>query len=180
MQFNIDKAADIEGWMASQELQWLAKTARGCDAIVEIGCYLGRSTRAILDNTDALVLAVDPWEDTYYDKNNNKINILKQGSYEIFNHNLKDYIESGQLKIMRCYSDAFPELGKFCDFIFIDGDHRYEQVVRDIQLARKITKKGGIIAGHDYEHRDWPGVKQAVDEIYPDAEKVDTIWWIRN
>ena len=181
MAITIAAALDIDGWMSPIELEWLGKTARNCDITVEIGCYQGRSTRAICDNTKGLVMAVDPWDGTYYDTNGQPINILVQNSYGLFIANLKDCIELGQLIIMRCYSKDLPDLGKgYSNFTFLDGDHRYQQVIDDIELARKITKKNGIIAGHDYTHSDWPGVKQAVDEIYPGAGKIASIWWVIN
>jgi len=182
MQLNLDKAKSINGWMSDSELEWLAKTSKFCNIIIEFGCYLGRSTRAIADNTNALIFAVDPWTDEYHDKDGNLIHILVPNSYEQFRANLANHIESGQLEMLRCKSQDFPrDLGEgIADFLFIDADHRYEEVVKDIQLARKLVKKGGIIAGHDYtHHRDWPGVKQAVDEIYPESQKVDSIWWVR-
>lgn len=181
MRLTLDKARSIEGWMSDPELEWLAKTSRFCDVIIEFGSYMGRSTRAILDNTKALVFAVDPWDGVYYDKDGNTIPILKPNAYEQFRSNVNEYINSGQLEVLRCRTSNFPPLGeKFADFVFIDADHRYEEVLKDIALARKLVRQGGIIAGHDYIHtQDWPGVQQAVDEEYPEAQKVDSIWWVR-
>ena len=56
-------------------------------------------------------------------------------------------------------------MGKFwvggqVDFLFIDGDHDYEQVKADIKAW--LDKVVGKIAFHDYG--SWPGVTQAVDE----------------
>lgn len=164
--------------MTIQELEWLAKRANLATIIVEIGCYCGRSTRAICDNTKALTFAVDPWDGIYFNKDNQPIKILRPDAFDIFNRNLEPYIKSGQLEILRCKSEDFPNIGSnFADFIFLDGDHRYPEVVKDIQLAKRLCAKGGIISGHDYTHSDWPGVKQAVDEIYPEAKKVESIWW---
>ena len=36
------------------------------------------------------------------------------------------------------------------DFIYIDGNHDYDFVFRDIVLARKFVKKGGVVSGHDF------------------------------
>lgn len=176
---NIDKARSINGWMSDIELEWLARTSRFCDVIVEFGSYLGRSTRAICDNTKAIVFAVDTWSDEYYNKNDKRINILVSDSYEQFNKNLSDHIESNQLKPLRCKSQEFPDYGRIVNFVFIDADHRYEHVKADIELAERLIADGGIIAGHDYGFDNWPGVKQAVDEIYPEAKKVGSIWWIQ-
>ena len=35
------------------------------------------------------------------------------------------------------------------DFIYIDGNHAYEYVKKDVVLATQFVKFGGVIAGHD-------------------------------
>lgn len=35
------------------------------------------------------------------------------------------------------------------DFLFIDGDHRYEGVKKDFEMYSPLVRKGGIIAFHD-------------------------------
>lgn len=57
-----------------------------------------------------------------------------------------------------------------CDFVFIDADHSYEGVARDIAAWTPKVRPGGILSGHDYcppgkyTARGWPGVVRAVDE----------------
>ena len=51
------------------------------------------------------------------------------------------------------------------DFVFIDGDHDYDIVLKDLFLYEKKVRSGGIMSGHDYsikKHQD--GVIKAVDE----------------
>jgi hypothetical protein len=71
---------------------------------------------------------------------------------------------------------SFNVLGKFddnsLDAIYVDGDHSYEGVKRDLTLAVKKVKKYGLIMGHDYEMNMTKaktaynfGVKRAVDEF---------------
>jgi hypothetical protein len=52
------------------------------------------------------------------------------------------------------------------DFCFIDANHKYECVSKDIDAWRPKVKPGGIFAGHDYT--DWPGfgVMRAVNERF--------------
>jgi len=51
------------------------------------------------------------------------------------------------------------------DFLFLDGDHTYKGVLKDLQLWFPKVKIGGIAAGHDYDE-DSCGVRQAVDQFF--------------
>jgi len=73
------------------------------------------------------------------------------------------------------------------DFIYIDGDHRYEGVKRDIELAIPLLKPGGVMLLDDYGithteavdlddgggHMNGEyGVKQAADELLKNWRRV--------
>tara|TARA_Y100001963_G_C6717492_1_gene417415 strand:- start:357 stop:917 length:561 start_codon:yes stop_codon:yes gene_type:complete len=64
------------------------------------------------------------------------------------------------------------------DFIYIDGNHSYEDTKRDLELYLPKLKKGGIIGGHDYHEWEWPGVFRAVNEVVgtPDKNFLDDSW----
>jgi predicted O-methyltransferase YrrM len=70
------------------------------------------------------------------------------------------------------------------DFIFIDGDHSYEQCRKDIVNYLRFVKPGGILSGHNY-HKDpnsaHPGVHKSVDEIFGDKVKFveDFTWYVQ-
>lgn len=51
------------------------------------------------------------------------------------------------------------------DFVFLDADHVYSNVKKDILAWLPKIKKGGILAGHDYKDFH-PGVIQAVNEVF--------------
>ena len=78
-----------------------------------------------------------------------------------FSHNVDDKFEDGTY-----------------DFVYIDADHSYESVKKDIELYLPKLKKGGIIGGHDYCPYSWPDVIKAVDESIgePDSVVWDTSW----
>merc|ERR1711924_247319 len=61
----------------------------------------------------------------------------------------------------------------FLDLVFIDGDHRYEAVLKDLHAWWPTLKEDGILAGHDYTVNH-PGVAQAVHEFA--AEKNVTLY----
>lgn len=52
------------------------------------------------------------------------------------------------------------------DFLFIDANHTYEDMKQDLEFWFPKIKKGGLICGHDYEERPWPGLVKAVDEFF--------------
>ena len=61
---------------------------------------------------------------------------------------------------------SFPD--ESLDWVYIDADHAYEGVKRDLEAYFRVVKPGGFIAGDDYGHVDrWfgDGVRQAVDEF---------------
>lgn len=77
------------------------------------------------------------------------------------------HIEKGDSSIIL---STYPD--QFFDMVYIDGDHSYEGVKKDLEQAIKKVKKGGYIMGHDYEmnmnkakHYYTFGVRQAVDEF---------------
>lgn len=67
--------------------------------------------------------------------------------------------------------------GQLLDFVYIDGDHSYKGVKRDIKEAKKIVKEDGIISGHDYEHtKDYLGIIRAVNEEFNTFEVIGVDW----
>ena len=68
--------------------------------------------------------------------------------------------------------------------VYIDGDHRKEPVLADINAWLPKVKKGGIIGGHDYmpKMRHNHQVKLAVDEFFGEENIVkdrSTVWYKR-
>lgn len=175
-------AHEIEGWMTDQELLWLAEVAADKKVIVEFGSHCGKSTRALADNSpnDARIYAVDPWTGEYKDSESNQWDVLGGSRFNDFQRNLFNHINVGRVIPVKKFSKDFRLENEKADFVFIDGDHRYEVVLDDIVNALSWTKPGGIVSGHDYDHENWPGVAKAVDEMFgKNINKVGTIWWVQ-
>jgi hypothetical protein len=51
------------------------------------------------------------------------------------------------------------------DLVFVDGDHTFYGVERDIKAWLPRVKHGGFMLFHDYAHEQWSGVKPAVDAL---------------
>lgn len=66
------------------------------------------------------------------------------------------------------------------DFVFIDADHIYECIARDVSIWAPKVRSGGVISGHDYggggdRRRGW-GVTRAVDEFVAQHHYQLTLW----
>lgn len=51
------------------------------------------------------------------------------------------------------------------DFLYVDAGHGYHDVMADLNAWVPYVRRGGVIAGDDYEHPRYPGVKLAWDEF---------------
>ena len=87
-------------------------------------------------------------------------------------------------EILKLTSDeAVNLLPNNLDFIYIDGNHDYEYVKKDIKNYYKKLRKGGILAGDDIQNRRIPnGVAKALAE-FAVKNKLDFFieapdWWI--
>lgn len=75
-------------------------------------------------------------------------------------HNTSVKVHKGFSKsILKKFDD------EYFDVIYIDADHSYESVRKDLDLSLKKVKKGGIISGHDYIKENFSGVYRAVNEF---------------
>ena len=122
----------------------------------EIGVWDGKFSQVILDETDPVELVlIDPWD------------LLAEGGEESFVHSkwgdtgqmgamhsevAAAYGHLPQVDLRKGYSvpvlESYPD-GYF-NWIYIDGNHRYEHVLADLRIAARKLRTGGIIAGDDF------------------------------
>jgi predicted O-methyltransferase YrrM len=167
----IARAKDIKGFMTEEELSWLASEAKRHSCIVEIGSYLGRSTRALADNTDGIVYAVDDWRGPQmWELSSAECESL----YQDFLRNVADLIDAGKVIPVRADHRTL-DVSIRPDMVFIDGSHIYRDVLGDILFWKERTKDGTLICGHDANFRD---VRKAVMEAFGTIEVAESteIW----
>ena len=142
---------------------------------VEIGVWKGEFSKQILDKVNPKKLyLIDPWKfipkytTSWYGgtiaKNQEDMNIIYKRVQKMFKDNKKVVV----------YKDLSQNVaGRFknntLDFVYVDGNHRYEFVKKDLEMYFQKLKKGGILAGDDY-YSFWSvlngfPVKKAVDEF---------------
>lgn len=180
------EASRIEGWMEPEELAWLIEAAKTRAVIVEIGSWKGRSTKALALSSPGTVYAIDHWEgseDERFSSQNEAVRFGADLMLGIFRKNMGNLIDLGKVVPIQADSaDAMEKLaaalgGKTADMVFVDGDHQYEPVKRDIENYRKFLRPGGLLCGHDY-WEDHPGVIKAVNETVPGFKRgARAIWY---
>ena len=140
---------------------------------------MGRSTRAILDNTSATVYAVDTWKGSPSEPEMLAAVASQPGDwvFDRFCTTVRDHLGS-KLSIMRATSvEAARRLNRErFDMIFIDASHDYENVKADILAWAPLLAPGGLLCGHDFA--DSAGVQRAVEEVIPTGRLVGagSIW----
>lgn len=88
---------------------------------------------------------------------------------------------SGRAQIIKDYTtEAAKQIeDESLDFVFIDADHSYEGVIRDVGAWACKVRPGGYVMGHDIH---FPTVQKAVNEIYGENKyhvEDDFVWWVQ-
>ncbi len=139
----------------------------------EIGVFRGAMARRILDGASPEKLyLIDPWENS----DDPSLAFAMYGSRspvdmnDVYAQVASDFaleIEAGTVELCRAASEvamaAIP--GDSLDFVFVDGDHRFEGVTADLELAYEKLRPGGVIALDDNCKTGWwkDGVTRAVN-----------------
>lgn len=142
--------------------------------ICEIGIFMGEFARFLHSLEPSELVLIDPFEEWCYSGNQDGNHGMTVYLPLVYEYMRADFARDLNIKIERGLSgDVLPKLpDDHFDFIYIDGDHSYLGVKRDLLLCSKKIKRDGIIAGHDYavnkakcwENYDF-GVQQAVNEF---------------
>lgn len=155
---------------------------------VEVGVFRGYNSQELMRHLNVSKLyLIDSYEDNpkaveYFTKerlvnarNDAKARMKEFGDKIVWIHKMSD--------------EAFGDIKEKVDFVYVDADHDYEPVKKDIDNSYAILKEGGILAGHDLTY---PGVFRAYSEfllqhqmsanidatICPPGEHWSADWWI--
>lgn len=152
--------------------------------IVEVGVWFGRSIIYLGElikqsGKDIRVYGVDPW--VMKPKYKVHFNGVVPTGDEILQSCYNAIERAGLLDIISLirspsFNASYRFNDKSLDFVFLDGDHSYDSVKKDILVWRPTIKDGGMLAGHDY---DWPEVKQAVESFKLPTEVFQRCWKMR-
>lgn len=150
-------------------------------SIIEIGSYEGATSELFLlflyhdpaSPHNPLLVCVDPWDTGNNPLQEDKVDLAR--AEKMFDERMAKY-EGGWLRKIKMKSEDAAGLfeNNSVDLVYIDGDHRYESVKRDIRLYLPTIKEDGFISGHDY----CDVVKQAINELLGEPEVFQDSSWL--
>jgi glycosyltransferase involved in cell wall biosynthesis len=142
--------------------------------VCEVGVRSGDNLFSLAIPETSKVVGVDIWKDTGIQSENDAG--CTQDMLEDIYSNVCKKAENfeGKISLNRKYShDAandYPD--KYFDYIYLDADHTYEAVKRDLDAWWPKLKPGGIIGSHDYMEFNLNGMEfgviKAIDEFLKD------------
>ncbi|CAD7927056.1 unnamed protein product [Amoebophrya sp. A120] len=139
---------------------------------VEVGVNNAITSQYLLKNIpDLRLTGLDPFI--------NVTESIQQMSYDVFG-NYPDRAEL--IKIgSEDFVDSVPD--ESLDFVFIDGDHSFSAVVRDLEQWVPKVRKGGLVSGHDLFNPAFEGVFEALTLLAEDYPRIHYgfdflfYWW---
>ena len=148
-------------------VQWVSES--GCQILVEIGTLFGLTAKKIARETEAKVIAVDIFCWNPFG--------LTSAQHEAFTRRiLASELKEGRVELVKQDSRQFLQEMKDVDFVFLDGDHRYESVKAELEIIK--TKGVKWIAGHDFGNPTF-GVTKAVREVVGEPDETVGMCWVK-
>lgn len=168
-------ANSIDGFLCNMQIPIMFDMAtRFSGKWVEVGCWKGRTTAAIVNSNNP--------RNTYYCVDTflgseEHQDVLKGGSTKSdFLSTINNIPSKSQISILEMTSVEASKLfeSNSLDVVFIDAAHDYENVVLDIQAWHPKLKSNGILIGHDYPDPNDPNggfeeLKKAVNMFVRDS-----------
>ena len=183
---------NIQGWFNYQQFYTdMVKSLPKNSHIVEIGAWKGCSsaylaTEIYNSGKNIKLDVVDLWtgeeDDPTAFTTDTEFMAYNKNIYPLFMKNLSPIYDKINMSAIQMSSAKASQLydDKSLDFVFIDANHSYKEVKNDILNWLPKLKSGATFAGHDYNPNSFPGVIQAVNELFPNNfTVVGDVWFTK-
>jgi FkbM family methyltransferase len=186
----IEELLGGRAYIGEEEIEVLGRYAKASTRLLEIGAAYGSSSFVLLATSPAhaRVWSVDPFVQdsrgsfcaTARSCHANVVRALEGAGWSAAVSKWTMMIAESEQA-----SATWEKRGEALDFLFIDGDHRYEAVRRDFENWQRFVAKGGHILLHDSRrlpgtpdhvfNRGWQGPTRLAQELTGDrrVELVD-------
>lgn len=175
---------DIQGWfdwepLYEQIVNYMP--AHRESNLLEIGTWRGKSTGFLATKIMESGKHANLWAvDTFLGENTcvwQAEEVRKAGGsiYDEFIQNMTDLgVYPGIVQPIKSLSleclDKIPV--KEFEMIFIDSDHNYDGIMKDLEYFWPHVKKGGVIAGHDFQHPQCDVARAVKDFFEPKGTEI--------
>jgi hypothetical protein len=133
---------------------------------VELGVQKAEYSEHFLKNWNGKeLILIDIWREVSRESYNDVANVPQDAQRENLSSAFDRIYPFGEkATIIRATGERAVNLflDNSLDFVYIDANHGYSAVVRDLGVWYHKVKKGGYLCGHDYPFHE---VKKAVDEF---------------
>lgn len=184
---------------------YITETHPQVERMAELGVWAGESTAIFIALlAPSTLIAVDAWRSMSgkHRKNNDwrdyesaelafrqRMRMIRERHLEGIGHDAPLSIYPPMWELEVCKADTVDAAARYADhtldLVYIDAAHDYKSVRADILAWLPKLKRGGIMAGHDYDFSTAQsrgyGVIRAVHEVFccPDRVFRDTSWLVR-
>lgn len=170
------RARFTEQWFSAESCRTLANlaqsTAHLSGAIIEVGCWEGRSTCALANAVHPdIVHAVDTWAGSPGEVSAELA--AERDVFETFAYNVR-VTTAGNVHAHRLgwreFFKVFDGPTKFCH---IDAEHSYLEVAENIEAVLPLMVPGGVLCGDDAHHGP---VMSAVMDTLGSCTREASLW----
>jgi predicted O-methyltransferase YrrM len=133
--------------------------------ILEVGSWAGASVITFgtvvreLGISDSKILCIDQWEKNFVPEDSSlhymsmNTAITHGQIQELFHHNINACGLRDMVEVKKASSrEVLRELeGAAFDLVYIDGSHKKDDVLYDLEQAKRLVRNGGVICGDDLE-----------------------------
>ena len=148
---------DMHGWFDDRNKDFLLNEVLEPDmkVIVELGAWLGTSTRWFCENSSAHIISIDHWKGSIEHQGRKDVKDKLPRLYETFLVNcwaFKDRITPVRMNTisgMHYIHDA----GIKPDIVFVDASHEFDDVIADLEVAHMLFPDA-ILTGDDWEWKN--------------------------
>jgi hypothetical protein len=145
LMFDFARCDAIDGWMLEEELRWLHDQAARCAAVLEVGCWKGRSAMALAQGCPGRVYTVDHFRGSPSEaEGHREATVLDLAT--VARENLRGMPHVTVLPLASANAAALFE-PRSLDLVFIDGEHTAPAVEADLRAW--APKAARVLCGHD-------------------------------
>ena len=133
-----------------EKLATLLKLAKGRTHVVELGTAMGWTAISLaVADPDRRVITYDPFE----------------------RPEVARYLElvpaavGDRVTVMAAPGDQGPTDGQPVDLLYIDSMHDRASTIREVEAWQPVLRAGALVVLDDYAHPEFPGVREAIDEL---------------